>query len=374
MFNEIRAVEAVFPKTHERFQVVSTTLDELVCSFICKNGKKHEVTANITQSYPDDPPIWFADTEDSSITEAVLTLSSTSGMDNHVINQVGMLVRALYNTQDLPEPTPELEKLRKMSPAVAATPKSPGWRPSASGADAAEMEIDYGFFKEEDYWEEDDIDLDFDKSPDKDKEKEGLDAEHLKMLDRIQARRRDEFSERAGGSGSIQASERLMKELRDVFRSDTFKNEVYTVDLVDDNLYQWKIKLKGVDKDSQLYADLLTLKAKEGKDFIELDMHFKENFPFEPPFVRVVHPVINGGYVMSGGSICMELLTKNGWSSAYAVESVIMQIAATLVKGKARIYFGENRQYTLARAQQSHKAVTQIHEASGWHTPPKSDG
>lgn len=34
----------------------------------------------------------------------------------------------------------------------------------------------------------------------------------------------------------------------------------------------------------------------------------------------------------------MELLTKQGWSSAYTVEAVIMQIAATLVKGKARIH------------------------------------
>lgn len=35
----------------------------------------------------------------------------------------------------------------------------------------------------------------------------------------------------------------------------------------------------------------------------------------------------------------MELLTKQGWSSAYSIESLIMQIAATLVKGKARIVF-----------------------------------
>lgn len=36
----------------------------------------------------------------------------------------------------------------------------------------------------------------------------------------------------------------------------------------------------------------------------------------------------------------MELLTKQGWSSAYSMESLIMQIMATLVKGKARIHFG----------------------------------
>lgn len=30
----------------------------------------------------------------------------------------------------------------------------------------------------------------------------------------------------------------------------------------------------------------------------------------------------------------MELLTRQGWSSAYSIESLILQIAATLVKGK----------------------------------------
>ena len=53
--------------------------------------------------------------------------------------------------------------------------------------------------------------------------------------------------------------------------------------------------------------------------------------------------MISGGYVLVGGAICMELLTKQGWSSAYTVEAIIMQIAATLVKGGARIHFGANK-------------------------------
>lgn len=47
--------------------------------------------------------------------------------------------------------------------------------------------------------------------------------------------------------------------------------------------------------------------------------------------------------MLVGGAICMELLTTQGWSSAYTVEAVIMQIAATLVKGKARIQFGATK-------------------------------
>jgi len=39
----------------------------------------------------------------------------------------------------------------------------------------------------------------------------------------------------------------------------------------------------------------------------------------------------------------MELLTKHGWSSAYSLESLVLQIAATLVKGKARIQFGASK-------------------------------
>lgn len=91
-----------------------------------------------------------------------------------------------------------------------------------------------------------------------------------------------------------------------------------------------------------------------------------------------------------------------GWSSAYSIESVIMQINATLVKGKARVQFGANKvkpsscglvasfrpvscvgltsppvfqnQYNLARAQQSYKSLVQIHEKNGERIPVKSDG
>ena len=59
--------------------------------------------------------------------------------------------------------------------------------------------------------------------------------------------------------------------------------------------------------------------------------------------MRVINPIISGGYVLGGGAICMELLTKQGWSSAYSLESVILQIAATLVKGKARIQFSSSK-------------------------------
>lgn len=161
-----------------------------------------------------------------------------------------------------------------------------------------------------------------------------------------------------------------MKELRDIYRSDSFKRNIYSIELVNDSIYEWNIRLMSVDPDSPLHSDLLMLKEKEGKDSILLNIIFKETYPFEPPFVRVVHPIISGschlkpfvkqfqtnettlvcigGYVLLGGAICMELLTKQGWSSAYTVEALIMQISATLVKGKARIQFGATKVHNFA--------------------------
>lgn len=69
----------------------------------------------------------------------------------------------------------------------------------------------------------------------------------------------------------------------------------------------------------------------------------QDTYPYEPPFVRIIYPIIEKGYVQAGGAICMELLTKQGWSSAYDIESVIMQLAATLVKGCARINFNASQ-------------------------------
>ena len=64
-----------------------------------------------------------------------------------------------------------------------------------------------------------------------------------------------------------------------------------------------------MDSDSPLAADLRQLKEREGKDHILLSFMFKDTFPFDPPFVRMVHPVLSGGYVLDGGALCMELMT-----------------------------------------------------------------
>ena len=76
-------------------------------------------------------------------------------------------------------------------------------------------------------------------------------------------------------SGSVQATDRLMKELRDIYRSPSFKSGAYQVELVNDSLYEWNVKIMRVDPDSPLAQDLKKLKEREGKDHILLSFTFK---------------------------------------------------------------------------------------------------
>lgn len=54
-----------------------------------------------------------------------------------------------------------------------------------------------------------------------------------------------------------------------------FFSGMYSIELVNDSLYEWNIRLMCVDPDSPLHSDLILLKEKEGKDSILLNMLFK---------------------------------------------------------------------------------------------------
>lgn len=79
-------------------------------------------------------------------------------------------------------------------------------------------------------------------------------------------------------------------------------------ELINDNLFEWHVRLFHVDPESPLAHDMAELDVEN----ILVHLIFPENFPFAPPFMRVVEPRIEKGFVMEGGAICMELLTPRG--------------------------------------------------------------
>ncbi|KFP98351.1 Ubiquitin-conjugating enzyme E2 Q1, partial [Haliaeetus albicilla] len=320
------------------------------------------------ESYPAVPPIWSVESDDPNLAAILERLGGVRKGNTLLLQHLKRIISDLCKLYNLPQ-HPDVEMLDQPLPAeqLLSTVLPAGRSEDLSlpvllSLSQDTEDLDHYEMKEEE------------PADGKKTEDEGIGKENLAILEKIKKNQRQDYLNGAV-SGSVQATDRLMKELRDIYRSPSFKGGYYAVELVNDSLYDWNVKLLKVDEDSALHNDLQILKEKEGTDFILLNFSFKDNFPFDPPFVRVVSPVLSGGYVLGGGAICMELLTKQGWSSAYSIESVIMQISATLVKGKARVQFGANKnQYSLTRAQQSYKSLVQIHEKNGWYTPPKEDG
>uniref|UniRef100_A0A3P8NY82 E2 ubiquitin-conjugating enzyme n=1 Tax=Astatotilapia calliptera TaxID=8154 RepID=A0A3P8NY82_ASTCA len=296
---ELKFLESIFDPNHERFRIIDWKPDELSCQFNVTGEKLLIIHCNITESYPSTPPIWFVDSDDPSLAEVLERLEDV---------RKGSTLHGLSG-----DVTSEEEEEDEMGEDIDL-----------------DQDLDHYEMKEEEP-------VDGKKSED-----EGIEKENLAILEKIRKNQRQDHLNGAV-SGSVQASDRLMKELREIYRSQSYKTGIYSVELVNDSLYEWHVKLRTVDPDSPLHSDLQVLKEKEGVDYILLNFSYKDNFPFDPPFVRVVSPVLSGGYVLGGGALCMELLTKQGWSSAYSIESVIMQINATLVKGKARVQFGANK-------------------------------
>ncbi|XP_043089532.1 ubiquitin-conjugating enzyme E2 Q1 isoform X9 [Puntigrus tetrazona] len=336
---ELKFLESIFDPNHERFRILDWKPDELSCQFNVTGDQLLIIHCNIT-----------------------------------LLQQLKRLICDLCRLYNLPQ-HPDVEMLDQPLPAgPVSQDRKLGTTDEVTSEEEEEEEMGEQDIDLEHYEMKEEEPVDGKKSED-----DGIEKENLAILEKIRKNQRQDHlnvSAHSGAvSGSVQASDRLMKELREIYRSQSYKNGIYSVELVNDSLYEWHVKLRTVDPDSPLHSDLQVLKEKEGMDYILLNFSYKDNFPFDPPFARVVSPVLSGGYVLGGGALCMELLTKQGWSSAYSIESVIMQINATLVKGKARVQFGANKnQYNLARAQQSYKSLVQIHEKNGWYTPPKEDG
>lgn len=91
----------------------------------------------------------------------------------------------------------------------------------------------------------------------------------------------------AGRAGN--ANKRLMKDLAAIMRQDT-KPLGFEIEQIDEDiLNRWRVKLFGFE-DCPLVEDLKELEKRKNIGFVELEMVFEQDYPFSPPFLRVVYP------------------------------------------------------------------------------------
>ena len=157
---------------------------------------------------------------------------------------------------------------------------------------------------------------------------------------------------------------RLMKELSELQREEIQKMG-FLVSNRDDDLFTWDIFMTGFDPEAPITGDL----KRRGVDNVHVEISFPttgQKYPFAPPFVRVVYPrfQFHTGHITIGGSFCIELLTPQGWSSVYKIESLLVQLKALVLAGGARLDETKwNVPYDLREAKGAFARVARQH---GW--------
>ncbi|XP_010219983.1 PREDICTED: ubiquitin-conjugating enzyme E2Q-like protein 1 [Tinamus guttatus] len=165
-----------------------------------------------------------------------------------------------------------------------------------------------------------------------------------------------------------------MQQLQDIARlSDRF----ISVELVDESLFDWNVKLHQVDKDSVLWQDM----KETNTEYILLNLTFPDNFPFSPPFMRVLSPRLENGYVLDGGVVC-----ASEWLLVWRVENFSCALQArgrvfnagflfSSAQGRICRKAGKSKKsFSRKEAEATFKSLVKTHEKYGWVTPPVSDG
>ena len=140
------------------------------------------------------------------------------------------------------------------------------------------------------------------------------------------------------------------------------------------NMYQWIVELHSFPKDLPLAQDMQAAGLKS----VVMEMRFTSQYPFSPPFIRVIKPRFlpfhqgGGGNVTEGGAMCMEVLTNDGWSASLTVESLLLQVRLAMMDTErpARLasqsrYGGEST-YGVGEAIAAYLRACQNH---GWKVP-----
>jgi ubiquitin-conjugating enzyme E2 Q len=137
------------------------------------------------------------------------------------------------------------------------------------------------------------------------------------------------------------------------------------------NMFQWIVELHSFPEELPLAKQM----KHKGITSIILELRFTDGFPFAPPFVRVIEPRFlpfahgGGGHVTAGGSLCMELLTNDGWSPANDIESVLLQIRLAMCSTEpapAQLMRGRVQSYSVDEAVSGFERSARMH---GWRVP-----
>lgn len=144
---------------------------------------------------------------------------------------------------------------------------------------------------------------------------------------------------------------------------------------VDDTVCsRWTIYMNDFPSDTLLFKDMKMMGFPE----VVLRAEFPEDYPFSPPFIRVLSPRFERwtGHVTYGGSLCAEFLTltasKYSWEPVLSISTVLLMVKELLaLDGRLdRRYLSDNNNlqkqaeaYSEAEAKEAFQVALKKH---GW--------
>jgi len=155
---------------------------------------------------------------------------------------------------------------------------------------------------------------------------------------------------------------RIAREYKTLTQSNPDKS-AFRIEMDPNFPFEWKIFFSKFDEKYMIAKDMKKLSVKE----IELEIRFPTNFPFGPPFIRVVEPRfarLTGHVIATSGAFCNELLTDRGWSPACTVESLVIVLMSEIIEGEGRLDpVNYNVPYNYEEAKKDFVRVAKSH---GW--------
>ena len=188
-----------------------------------------------------------------------------------------------------------------------------------------------------------------------------------KKLSKTEEEKLQKLENAFSGKGSSMTNKRMMQEYKYLINSKECKGLTAEFE-GETNMYTWIIKVdvnvfeinKELKKDFKAYSERYNKPAE-----IVFEMRFDSNYPFSPPFLRVIRPrfAFRTGHITVGGSICMQSITPSGWIPVRTIESIFIEILFNMAEGGARLDLNTSGvDYQLAEAQEAFTRVAKQHK------------
>jgi ubiquitin-conjugating enzyme E2 Q len=147
--------------------------------------------------------------------------------------------------------------------------------------------------------------------------------------------------------------------IRESVKMKSYNKDGINFSMINNDLSKWKIILTNFDKDTKIYKEL----EKYSIEQVEMEMTIPKEYPFKPPFLRIVIPRFMSwqGFITDGGSFCVNLLTHKGWSPSYSIIALIVQIKVFIQNGVIDKH-NLGIKYTLKEALKAFDYITRVHK------------